>query len=180
MESNGKHVTLDGTAGQLRYRTHLLGRAGDQRPAFFLSAHPSGNSADPLRLHRIRTDAQPARPPSRYSAGECLRADRGASVRQRPRSKSKPRARRIRWCRIAFLKATVRRIRFCRPAHAGESRQAGGALRAQRVHPRRDLEHQFVRSVGRRARQGAGAADHTGDREPRPSRRSRTTAPRTT
>ena len=43
---------------------------------------------------------------------------------------------------------------------------AGRALRAQRLHAGRDLEHQFLRPVGRRTGQSAGAADHsrTGER----------------
>ena len=53
MESNGKHVTLDGAPGRLRDRRRLLGRAGDQRPALLLPADPPGDEADPLRLHRL-------------------------------------------------------------------------------------------------------------------------------
>ena len=53
MESNGKHVTLDGDEVVLRHRPHLLGRAGNQRPALVLSVDPSGNPAHPLRLHRV-------------------------------------------------------------------------------------------------------------------------------
>ena len=41
------------------------------------------------------------------------------------------------------------------PARAGHARRA---LRAQGLHPGRDLGHQLLRPVGRRARQGAGAA----------------------
>ncbi len=48
MESNGKHVTLDGSAGRLPDRPHLLGRAGHQRPALLLPADPSGHPAHPL------------------------------------------------------------------------------------------------------------------------------------
>ena len=47
MESNGKHVTLDGK-GRLRYQPHLLGRAGNQRPAFLLPVDPSGHATDPM------------------------------------------------------------------------------------------------------------------------------------
>ena len=54
MESNGKHVTLDGARGGLRHRPDLLGRAGHQRPALVLSVDPPGHAADPLRLHRLR------------------------------------------------------------------------------------------------------------------------------
>ena len=48
MESNGKHVTLDGTDGHLCDRPDLLGRAGNQRPALLLSVDPSGNPAHSL------------------------------------------------------------------------------------------------------------------------------------
>ena len=61
MESNGKHVTLDGHDGRLPDRPDLLGRAGHQRPALVLPADPPGDEADPLRLHRLRQVAQPAR-----------------------------------------------------------------------------------------------------------------------
>ena len=56
MESNGKHVTLDGARGRLRHRADLLGRAGHQRPALVLPADPPGHAAHPLRLHRLRPD----------------------------------------------------------------------------------------------------------------------------
>ena len=38
---------------RLRHRSGLLGRAGHERTAFLLPADPSGNLADPLRLHRL-------------------------------------------------------------------------------------------------------------------------------
>ena len=41
--------------------------------------------------------------------------------------------------------------------------QAGGAVRAQRVHAGRDLADRFVRPVGRGAGQGAGEEDHRRD-----------------
>ena len=44
----------------------------------------------------------------------------------------------------------------------GDARQAGRALRAQRLHPGRHLEHRFVRPMGRRAGQGAGPAHRPG------------------
>ncbi len=113
MESNGKHVTLDRGCRRLRSRTYLLGRAGDQRPAFFLSVDPPGTRSDPVKLHRVWKAAQPARPPSRHSAGECFRANRGARLRQRQLEQvRKPRAHRIGWRRTASLKAIGRRTRF--------------------------------------------------------------------
>src|SRR5262249_45338549 len=45
-----------------------------------------------------------------------------------------------------------------RQTDAGSSRQARRALRALRIHPGRHLAHRFVRSMGCRARQGAGPA----------------------
>ena len=47
MESNGKHVTLDGSRGRLSDRPDLLGRAGHQRPALVLPVDPSGNRLIP-------------------------------------------------------------------------------------------------------------------------------------
>ena len=111
MESNGKHVTLDGDAGRLRDRPDLLGRAGNQRPALVLSVDPSGNAAHPVRLHRVRPAAESARPASRHAAGERLRAGRGAGLRQDARAGRRPRARRTGWCRTASSRATVRRTR---------------------------------------------------------------------
>ena len=49
--------------------------------------------------------------------------------------------------------------------------QAGRALRAHRVHAGRDLERRLVRPVGRGAGQGAGAANHPGARAAAPSLR---------
>src|SRR2546425_817794 len=53
-----------------------------------------------------------------------------------------------------------------RPADSDDARVAGRALRTQRVHPGRDLEHRLVRSVGCRAREAARAADHPRAGEP--------------
>ena len=113
MESNGKHVTLDGVAVDYDTGPDLLGRAGHQRPALLLSADPSGHAAHPLRLHRLRPDAQPARPASRHAAGQRLRPDRGAGLRQDRRSRSRRKARPTGWCRIGCSRATVRRTPSC-------------------------------------------------------------------
>ena len=111
MESNGKHVTLDGDASYLPDRPDLLGRAGDQRPALVLSIDPPGDPADPLRLYRLCPAAQSIGPSSRHADGQRVRADRGAGVRQDGRAGQEPKARRIGWCRTAFSRATARRTR---------------------------------------------------------------------
>ena len=54
MESNGKHVTLTGQPRRLRHRGRLLGRAGHQRAALVLPAHPPGDGAHPGRPDRVR------------------------------------------------------------------------------------------------------------------------------
>ncbi len=51
-QRQARHARRDG--GRLRHRPRLLGRAGHQRAAFVLPAHPSGNPSHPLRLHRLR------------------------------------------------------------------------------------------------------------------------------
>ena len=53
MESNGKHVTLDGAPVDGGHGPDLLGRARHQRPALVLSAHPSGHAPDSVRFHRL-------------------------------------------------------------------------------------------------------------------------------
>ena len=47
MESNGKHVTLDGDAVDYDTGPDLLGRAGHQWAALVLPADPPGHAADP-------------------------------------------------------------------------------------------------------------------------------------
>ena len=65
MESNGKHVTLDGQPRRLPDRRRLLGRARHQRAALLLPADPPGDEADPVRLHRLPAVAEPARSSTR-------------------------------------------------------------------------------------------------------------------
>ena len=62
---------------------------------------------------------------------------------------------------------------------AGGAGQAGRALRAQRLHPGHDLAHRLLRSVGRGAGQGPRPAHHPRARERQRARSSRTTAPPT-
>ena len=97
MESNGKHVTLDGKHGRLPDRADLLGRAGHQRPAFLLSVDPSGDAADSVRLYRVRAAAEPAGPASRHAAGQRIRAEPRRWRSARRRSRSRRRARRTGW-----------------------------------------------------------------------------------
>ena len=64
MESNGKHVTLDGEEGGLSDRPDLLGRTRHQWPAFLLSTDPSGHAACPVRLSGVCPRAHAVGTPS--------------------------------------------------------------------------------------------------------------------
>ena len=164
MESNGKHVTLDGRARRLRDRRGLLGRAGDERPAQLLPAHPPGDEAHPRRPDRVRKDAQPDPRPPRHPHVERVRAGRGARVRQdRGGGACRGHGRRRRPApRLRGEPPDQRDPR--REAHAAHARDARRALRAQRLHAGDGLGDQLLRPVGRRARQGAREADHPGAR----------------
>ena len=92
MESNGKHVTLEGAPRRLRDRRGLLGRAGDQRPAQLLPADPPGHQADPGRPHRLRQEPQPARRATTTSSPPTSSPRPRRSPSARPRRRCAPRA----------------------------------------------------------------------------------------
>ena len=135
MESNGKHVTLDGAPRRLPDRPDLLGRAGHQRPALVLPADPSGHEAHSVRLHRASARRSTRSPPHHdllianvFAQAEALAFGKTAEevraegtpdwlvphrdVRGQPAEHRDPR----------------------RAPHAGDARHAGRAVRAQRVH----------------------------------------------
>ena len=95
MESNGKSVDVAGRRVDYQTGPVIWGDAGHQRPARVLPAPPPGHAVDPRRLHRLRADAQPARPASGSAHREPDRPDRGARLRQdRGRGGGRGRARR--------------------------------------------------------------------------------------
>ena len=159
-------------AGRLRHRPDLLGRAGHQRPALVLPADPPGHAAHPVRLHRLRATR------STRSAGTTTCCWRTCSPRPR-RWRSARRAEQVKAEGTPDWLVPHRVFEGNRPSNTilaerltpGDARQAGRALRAQRLHAGRHLEHRLVRPVGRRAGQGAGAAHHPGAGEPRPTPR---------
>ncbi len=67
MESNGKHVTLDGQ--KVSYDTGPIywGEPGTNGQHSFYQLIHQGTTAHSLRLHRVPPDAQPARPAPRHS-----------------------------------------------------------------------------------------------------------------
>ena len=82
MESNGKHVTLEGKKVSARHGPIYWGEPGTNGQHSFYQLIHQGTQAHPVRLHRLLQAAQSARPAPRHSACQCLRADRGAGLRQ--------------------------------------------------------------------------------------------------
>jgi glucose-6-phosphate isomerase len=82
MESNGKHVTLDGERVNYQTSPIVLGGAGHQRAAFVLPADSPGHEADSVRFHRFLPVSQSVARSPRPPDGQRVRADRGARFRQ--------------------------------------------------------------------------------------------------
>ena len=83
MESNGKSVDAR-RASRVDYadRAGHLGRAGHQRPARLLPAHPPGHEADPVRLPRPGRRRTTRSASTTRSCCQLLRPDRGADEGQ--------------------------------------------------------------------------------------------------
>ncbi len=170
MESNGKSVTLDGSAVEHGTGPILWGQPGTNgQHAFFQLIH-QGTQAHPLRLPRVPALAEPARRSPRPPDRQPARAVGGARVRPaRPGGPALP--------RVPRQPADERPAR--RAAGPRDVRRDHRAVRAQGVHAGRDLGHQLLRPVGRRAGQGAGAEDRAGAPGAATSPSSITTARRT-
>ena len=82
MESNGKHVTLEGNPVTQRHRPNLLGRTRHERPTLVLPAHPPRHALNSVRLHRLLRNAQSAWQSSRPIDLQHLRARRSARIRK--------------------------------------------------------------------------------------------------
>ena len=176
MESNGKHVTVDGTVDRVPDRADLLGRARNQRPAFVLSADPSGHEDYPVRLHRLRSEPESARPSPRHAAGQCLCAIRGARVRQDRRG-GQGRG----YARLAGSPSCLRRRPAVQhPPHgAADTCCAGharGALRALRLHARESSGESIRSTSGESSLARCWRSASFPSSRRRPSRRSRMTA----
>ena len=142
MESNGKRVTRDGDAGAGPDRADRLGPAGHQRAARVLPADPPGHQADPGRLHRRHQARDPGRQPPGPAVLQLPGADRGAGVRQDRRA-GRCRGREARpGQRQDVPRQPAHHLDRRRPADPQRPRPAGRAVRAQGLHPGRDLGHQ--------------------------------------
>ena len=82
MESNGKHVTLDGHAVDYDTGPIYWGEPGTNGQHSFYQLIHQGTRLIPCDFIALRAVAQSARPAPRHPAGQRLRAGRSAGVRQ--------------------------------------------------------------------------------------------------
>ena len=181
MESNGKHVTLDGDAGDVRHRPDLLGRARHQRAALVLPADPPGHAAD------SRATSSPSRARSRPLGRhhDILLANVFAQAEALAFGKT---AEQVKAEGTAAGPGAAPRLRGQppvehdprRPAHAGGARQRSSRSTST-ASSRRASSGTSTRSTSgasswaRRSRRRSSPSSRA-----RRTRRSRTTAPRTT
>ncbi len=175
MESNGKHVTLDGTVVDYQTGPVYWGEPGTNgQHSFYQLIHQGtklipvdligfGKSLNPLRDHHDILSSNVFAQAQALAFGkteEEVRAEGTPEpvVPHRVMQGNRP--------------TNVLLAEMLTPHVLGVARRP---LRAQRVHPGHHLEHRLLRPVGRRAGQGAGQGDHPRARERRPSPSSPTT-----
>ena len=171
MESNGKHVTLDGDEVSCDTAPIYWGEPGTNgQHSFYQLIHQGtrlipcdfiafGETLNPLGQHHDILLANV------FAQGEALAFGK---------TPEEVRARGV--ARLAGPPSDVPgepavQHDSAAAAHARRAREAGRALRAHRVHSGRGLERRLVRPVGRGTGKSAGAANHPGARRQRASRR---------
>ena len=179
MESNGKHVTLDGRHVDYQTGAVFWGEPGTNGQHSFYQLIHQGTKLIPVDLIGFSRTLNPLGEhhdilmSNVFAQAEALAFGKTeADVRAEGTAETVVPAPRLRG-----QPAEQRAAR--RGADAVLARRARRPLRAQRLHAGDDLGDQLVRPVGRRARQGARAADHPGARRARTSPSSRTTRRRT-
>jgi glucose-6-phosphate isomerase len=149
MESNGKHVDLDGHVVDYQTAPIIWGEPGtDGQHSFYQLLH-QGNEAGSLRHDRFLPAAESARRAARPADGQPVRPGRGAGLRQDRGG--------VDGGRLARFPDPVPRHRGQpadqhdpgRRARSRHSWQPGRAVRAQRLYPGRDLGDRQFRPVGR-------------------------------
>ncbi len=172
MESNGKHVQLDGSPTNTATGPVVWGEPGTNgQHAFFQLIH-QGTEIIPLDLLIAATPTEADMHHHDLSGRQLLRAGAGADARPHAGGSrgADPQAGRERGGRRSacaaqelFRQPSDEHVSLP-PPRSAHARAAHRSLRAQSVHRGRGLGHQLVRPVGRRTRQGAGL-------EPRADRR---------
>ena len=149
MESNGKHVTLDGN--KVAYDTGPIywGEPGTNGQHSFYQLIHQGTRLIPCDFIAFNKTLNPLGQHHDMLAGERLRSNRSAGVRQDARGGQSRRHAGLARAAPGLRGQPSIEYDPRRAAHAGNARQARRALRAFGFHPGRHLEHRFVRSVGR-------------------------------
>ena len=144
MESNGKHVTLDGT--HVNYQTGAIywGEPGTNGQHSFYQLIHQGTELIPCDFIAF---AQAINPVGRHHdmlSGECVRAGRGAGVRQDARASEERGDAGLARAASGLRRQSPLEHDFPGQAHARSARQTRRALRAQRLHARHHLAHRFI------------------------------------
>ena len=167
MESNGKSVTIDGIAVRQPTVPVIWGQPGtNAQHAYFQCLH-QGTEWAPVDFIAVLEPSHSHPEHQRALLANCF-AQSEALMRGKTRAEA----------RAELIAAGTGRSRSRSPrapqdlprqspvehdrdaaSRPGIARRADRALRAQGLRPGRDLGHQFVRSMGRRAWQGAGEID---------------------
>ena len=161
MESNGKHVTLDGVRVDYDTGPIYWGEPGTNGQHSFYQLIHQGTRLIPCDFIAF---AQPLNPLGRHHdmlIANVFAQTRGAGVRQDRRE--------VKAEGTPDWLVPHRLFEGNRPSNtllldaldAGSVGQAGRALRAQRLHAGHDLADRFIRPVGRGARQGSCSAHHS-------------------
>ena len=111
MESDGKHVTLDGTPVTYQTGAIFWGEPGTNGQHSFYQMIHQGTKLIPCDFIAFAQPAQQPAQSSRHSDCQRARAERGARVRQNRGAGEGRGHRRLRWCRIACSRAIVPRPR---------------------------------------------------------------------
>ena len=144
MESNGKHVTLDGASVEYQTGPIFWGEPGTNGQHSFYQLIHQGTKLIPCDFIGFFQTVEPARQPPRRIDVECVRTSRGARVRQDPgRGPGGGNARLAGSAPHLRGQSPVERD-FGGTADSGDPGQARGALRAQRVYTGNDLANRFV------------------------------------
>ena len=149
MESNGKHVTLDGT--EVTYQTGPIywGEPGTNGQHSFYQLIHQGTKLIPCDFIAF---AQPLNPLGRHH--DLLLANVFAQAEALAFGKTSRGSASRRHARLARAAPHLRgqpsvEHDSAGTAHPGSARETRRTVRTQRLHARRHLEHRFVRPVGR-------------------------------
>ncbi len=170
MESNGKRVDREGRPVDWQTSPVVWGEPGTNGQHAFYQLLHQGTLSDLLRLPGRHSVARRARRSSPAARRQLHCANRGPDARQDrgrgPRRAAGPgilgRGHRAAHAAQGISRQPALDDDRLPQAGAANAGHAGGDVRAPRVHDGRGMEHQLVRSVGRRARQATGDDDCEG------------------